>query len=137
MPKCWLLTASCQKPSNNPAAADHDISIIENRGLSGSDGTLRLVECCKHLVAGVPADNGGSGCVLIANSHCHPHRLAQLFDSDPVQAACVESVRVKVLAFAHDDLASVSANFQNIERISSSHAEPLALSYREVVDAGM
>ena len=39
---------------DDPAAADHDFAVVEDRGLAGSDGALRLVEGDEDfVVAGV------------------------------------------------------------------------------------
>src|SRR5579862_3886018 len=40
-----------KRPLRDPAAADHHVSFVENRGLSRSDRALGLIECHQNLIA--------------------------------------------------------------------------------------
>ena len=56
-----LFASSTQSPSfalSNPAAADDNVAIVEDRGLAGRDGALRLVEGDEDFVIADPLHHG-------------------------------------------------------------------------------
>ena len=56
-----LFASSTQSPSfalSNPAAADHNVAVVEDCGLAGRDGALRLVESDDDLVIADPFHHG-------------------------------------------------------------------------------
>src|ERR1700746_649548 len=75
---------SIRQELSDPAAANHDISIVEDRRLPGRDGALGLVELNEDFVVSASFDHGCGRFVTMANLHRHPHGLAQLLDRDEV-----------------------------------------------------
>ncbi len=64
----------------DPAAADHNVAVVENRGLAGRDGALRLVEGGEDFVFARALNDRWRGLVAMANLHRDAHGLAQIVD---------------------------------------------------------
>ena len=60
---------------SDPAAADHDVTVVEDRGLAGRDGALGLVEGDEDCVLACPFDHRCSWLVAMANLYRNSHRL--------------------------------------------------------------
>src|SRR5450631_1954477 len=68
----------------DPAAADHNIAIVENRSLPRGDGALWLIEGDEDFVVPGPFDQSGRRLVAVSNFHSHAHRLPQIVNRDQV-----------------------------------------------------
>ena len=87
----------------NPAAADHDVSIVKNRGLSGRDRFLRLVQ----LDASAPVlqrreGRAGPG-MAVTNLDRDFDRLIRLVAAAPVHLVDFEIIRDQIFRGADDD----------------------------------
>ena len=71
----------------DPAATDHHVTVVEDRGLSWRDSALGLVECGEDFVFASSFDQGSFGFVAMANLYRNPHRLAHVIDGDEIDAA--------------------------------------------------
>src|SRR5664279_1794909 len=71
----------------DPAAADHNIAIVENRSLPRGDGALWLIEGDEDFVVPGPFNQSRRWLVAVTNFHGHAHRRVQVVDSDQVHAA--------------------------------------------------
>ena len=60
---------------SDPAAADHNVTVVEDRGLSGCDGALGLVEGDKDFVVADALDRRRGRLVTMANLYRNSHRL--------------------------------------------------------------
>jgi hypothetical protein len=59
----------------DPAAADHDIAVVENSCLAGSDSALRLVKGDEDLVCPASLDHCYGWLVAMPNLHADALRL--------------------------------------------------------------
>src|SRR5271157_1512336 len=81
----------------DPTAADDDVTVVEDGGLAGGDGALRLVKGNSDFVRPGGFNNGWCRLMLVADLHGDPHGLAQLGHRNQVHPASAESARVKLL----------------------------------------
>src|SRR5215471_8077186 len=129
-----------QKLSNdfsNPAAANHDVAVVEDHSLARGDGPLRFVESYANFAITGFLNHSGSGLVPVTNLGANPHRFFQCVDADPVHLVRNQSVRqqVFVAAYGHSSLLAVDLDY--IERRASCNAESFPLAHCEVVNAVM
>src|SRR5206468_8443936 len=103
----------------------------------GGDGALRIVKANEDLIRSGRFNQGRSGLVAVPDLDGHSHRLAQFRDRNQVDAMRAERARIEFFVLADDDLASVSLDLEDIKWRASSDAETLALSHREIVNAGV
>src|SRR2546430_17367337 len=75
---------SCLLALHYPAASDHFISPVKNRGLTGRDGTLRLIKNNSNPVDVLRHDGGRRRCVTIAHPRLGPHRLCRWIKGYPI-----------------------------------------------------
>src|SRR5579864_9114388 len=122
---------------SDPAAADHDLALIENRGLARSDGALRLIESDEDFVGAHTLHCGWRGLVPMANLHRHAHWLSQIVHRDQIHTPGAQRARIKVLISAHDNLLAGAADLDDVERGSCGYAQSLALAHCEVMHAAM
>src|SRR6266567_3127280 len=118
----------------DPAAADRNVPIVENRGLAWRDGALRLVEGGEDFVFADSLNRGPSGLVAMANLHAHAHRLAQIVHGDQVHAP---GARIEMLFPADNHLLVRAADLDDVERRTRGDAKSLALAHSEVVNAAV
>src|SRR5215471_20772747 len=127
-----------QKLSNdfsNPAAANHDVAVVEDHSLARGDGPLRFVESyADFAIAGI-LDHSRSGLVPVTNLGANPHRFFQCVDADPVHLVRNQSARQQILVVAYGDGSLLAVDLDYIERRASCHSESLALAHGEVVNA--
>lgn len=85
--------------SADPAAAYHFVVLIEDGGLAGRDGSLRLVEDGVDLVVAVAVQGGCGGDVAVADldGHTQLFALVEVRDGDPVEAIGVEVAREEIV----------------------------------------
>src|ERR1039458_9528944 len=100
----------------DPAAAHHDVSIVENSRLSRCDGALRLVEGDEDFVVPNSFNQGCRGLVAMANFHADAHRPEQVVDGDQVHAAGAKGARIEMLFPANDHLLVRAADLDDVER---------------------
>src|ERR1700687_319945 len=114
---------------NDPATANHDITIVEHCRLSRSDGALRLVERNEDFVVRASFNHGRGGLVTMANLHGDSHGLAKVIHRDEVHAAGTQGARIKVLFPTDDDLLVCAAALNHSEGRASGHAASPALAH--------
>ena len=71
----------------DPAATDHHVTVVENRGLTWRDSALGLIERGEDFVFAGSFDHGWCGFVAMTNLHRNAHRLAHVVNRDKVDAA--------------------------------------------------
>ena len=123
--------------SADPAAAYYFVVLIEDGGLAGSDGSLRLVEDGVDLVVAVAVQGGCSWDVTMSNldGDAEFFALVEIGDGDPVEAVGVEVAREEIVVGAYGDLVGVWVDGQDVEWVGRGQAETLALAYGEALDA--
>ena len=121
----------------DPAAAYYFVVLIEDGGLAGGDGSLRLVEDGVDLVFAVAVQGGCSGDVTVAdlNGDAKLFAFVEIGDGDPVEAVGVEVAREEIFVGAYGDLVGVGVDVEDVEGGGRSDAEALALAYGEALDA--
>src|SRR5215470_8914690 len=127
-----------QKLSNdfsNPAAAHHDVAVVEDHSLARGDGPLRFVESYANFAITGILNHSRSGLVPVTNLGANPHRFFQCVDADPVHLVRYQSARqqVFVAAYGHSSLLAVDLDY--IERRAGCNAESFALAYSEFMNA--
>src|SRR4051812_11198652 len=118
-----------------PSAAQNLFASVEDRGLSGRDGALRLVEA--HADAGLSERRDGCGRlrVTVAHAHVGAHGLARLVEGYPVDARGCELRAQQLVRVADDDAVRLRLDAHDVERQLSRHAYPAPLARRVAVHA--
>src|SRR5712692_6238452 len=119
----------------DPAAAEDDVAVVENRGLAGSDGALRRVEPDAREGGVQRLDGGGRGRVLVADFGEGAKRRGRLIARNPIHAFDFAYCLSENIVFANHHAVLLRINRKNIERLASGEAETLALSDGKMVDA--
>src|SRR6202035_3680923 len=112
---------------SDPAAADDLVALIEDGGLAGGDGALRLVEGGKNAVGGVirgafrayRRERGPGRIVAMANLDLDAQSLAgvKAGHRDPVEAIGIEFAAEQVLVRAHRDLVRARMDLEDVDRV--------------------
>ena len=119
----------------DPAAANHNIAVIEHSSLPGSDGALGLVKGHQDFVVASLLNDSRSGLMSMANLHGHAHWLANLCHGNQVHSARAQCARVEMLVTTDDHLLIRTADLDDVQRRSGRDAKSLALAHSEVVNA--
>src|SRR6266567_6487249 len=89
---------------SDPAAAHHDLPIVEYGCLAGRDGALRLIKGDQDLVAASSLNHCCSGLVAMANLHRDTHGRVEIIHRDQIHAAGSQRPRIEMLFPADYDL---------------------------------
>src|SRR5437588_5168573 len=125
----------CPSELGDPAAAHHDISVIEDGCLARRDGSLRLVEGGQHLVVSDLLNRGRRRLMTMTDFYGDSHGCAQISRGNEVHALCVQAPGEQLLAASDYYLASVALDLDYIKRRSGGYTQSPALAHCEVVDA--
>src|SRR5947209_12055146 len=121
----------------DPAAAEHDVAVVENGGLPGRDGALRIIEGYDDFVVRCLFDYGRRWLVTMANLHRDALRLAQIIHRNQVDPLGAQCTRVQMLVSTYNYPLVRAADLDDVERRSRRHTESLALSHGEIVNTGV
>jgi hypothetical protein len=128
-------------PLDDPAAAYYFVSVVEDRGLAGGDGSLGVVEGGFYFGLANHADGGRGWFVTVANLRPHSHFAAHFafepWDGNPVEVAGSEGLRRGFGVGAHGNAMARVIDLNHVERVGGRYTESLALADGEVVDAGV
>src|SRR6266536_1744309 len=122
---------------SDPAAAHHDLPIVEYGCLAGRDGALTLIKGDQALVVASPLHHCGCRLVAMANLHSDPHGRVEIVHRDQIHAAGPQRARIEMLFPADHDLLVRAADLDNVERRACGHAQSLTLTHGEIVNASM
>lgn len=124
-----------QERSDDPAAADYFVVVVEDSGLAGGDGALGFVEGGQDFAGFGRLEGGPGGVVAVADFDLDAQGGGERGNADPVEAAGAEGARGELFVGAHGDAVGGGVNVEHVERRGRADAEALALAYGEVGDA--
>src|SRR5436309_435136 len=87
----------------DPAAAEDEVAVVEDRGLAGSDGALRRLELDLGRGAGERADARAGAGMTVADTDVALEDIARPVRGDPVHAAHGAAAREERLLGTDDD----------------------------------
>src|ERR1035437_89139 len=122
----------------DPAAAQHDLAIVENSTLSRGNGPLRVVETHLDAVAIARArERGGCGGVLVADLDLGPQGSSRSHSGDrnPVYLLGHKARALQIVIVADGDALAVWIGGNHVEGFAGGDAQPLALPHRKMVNA--
>src|SRR6185312_6819847 len=117
----------------DPAAAEHQVVLIERDDLSRSDGRLWSLEEHAHAVVAEGLDGRGNGVVPRTD-------LSQAVGSTvrhwtlPVESGSLEPCLVERLAAPHRNGIGLRLNLHDVPRGANSNPQPAPLTDREAFD---
>jgi hypothetical protein len=139
----WIELLTWDSGLVDPAAADDLVPAVEDGGLAGSDGALRLVEESVDAIVAVGPQCSPGRFMAMANLDLHAEFVGETFDGNPVEAVGVEFASEEFFVRADDDAVRVGVDGKDVARGSVSgdrgrrDVEALALADGEVVNAGV
>lgn len=89
--------------SDDPAAADYFVAVVEHGGLAGCDGALRVVERGDDFGGASWFERGRGRLVAMADLDLHAHGPGESGDADPVEAAGAQGASREFGIGAHGD----------------------------------
>ena len=104
----------CSGFLSDPPAANHDVSVVENCGLAGSDGALRFVKRDNDLVRTRSLDHRRGRLVAMPNLHGHAYGIVQIVNRNQVYASGAQGARVKMRFPAHNNLLVRAADLDDV-----------------------
>ena len=88
--------AMTTRSSGDPAASDYLVFLIEDGGLAGGDGSLRLIEEGVDGFGVYAGERGHGRGVAMADLNADTDRFGKLGDGDPVEAVGEEVAGEKI-----------------------------------------
>src|SRR5690348_17100261 len=122
--------------SADPSTAHDYISVVEHHSLPRRNRPLWLVECYDSPTALHP-NLRIRRLMAMANRGLHANGSIERFACNPVQPMSMKNSGTQMIVVPNNHLPLVSAQFDHIQRRSSSDSESLALANGEVVNARM
>ena len=122
MPRQYIALRVCVLPwemeLENPATANDLVAVVEDGGLTGSDGALGLVKGCDRNFAGTnPAGSAGPGGLMpVADLDLHAHGSGQGWNADPIESPGTQSGRGQFRIGADRDAMACVINLQDVKR---------------------
>ena len=125
--------------SQNRAAADYYVAIIQHYGLAAGDGTLRLIKFHFHLAVRQRAHGGGLLGLAVAGLGLYTHGGGQFGDRDPVEVPGYQRSGEQFALGADSDGVFLHVLIADVNRRTQSQPQALALAvgvaHRAVVAA--
>src|SRR5215467_586084 len=120
---------------SDPAASENFHLIVENGGLAGGYGALRLIETDTCTTTGKSFDPGDCRFMLVANFDEGTHGLRRFGDGNPVYVFDGKGACAQGSVVANNHTIGFLFDGDDVERLARREAEPLALADSEIVNA--
>ena len=119
----------------NPAAADDQILVVKDAGLTGGDCALRNVQFngCAAIWCG--ANGGRSAGMIVSDFRGHLHFLGRRIKRNPIAALDVKFVAIQGGIIADDDAVLGGVEFDDVKRFRGGNPQTFALADGEQFNA--
>ena len=112
----------------NPAAAHHQVILVENDGLTGGHGPLRLIEADRHRSV-VLSQQGRLGCLMpAANLSLNPQGPGRLLNGDPIDPGGDQAGSEQIAVRAHHHPIAAGVGLEDVKPLPGSHSQSLPLA---------
>ena len=123
-------------PRIDPAAAEHEVALIEDGGLTRGDGALGLVEADFHSVTIVAErrDGSGSGLMAVTDFDFGAGGRGESGPRDPIDIARYECGAQQMIVRTDSYALGYRVGRDDIQRLTLGDAETFALADGEVME---
>src|SRR6516225_1009436 len=124
----------------NPTAAEHNVTVVNNRSLSGRYGALRVVHSHVGAIVLEWRDRCDRSRMIIPDLHECFEGAAGITDPGynvPIHVVELELLAEQVIGIANDDAICCRIEIDDITRTGRTAGQPFALSDREQLNAAM
>ena len=123
----------------DPAAGEEDVVVVEDDGLAGGDGMLRLLEVETEFVGGGDGRNGGLGGVIVTDFGGAKDGVTGGVRSwgEPIGLVGDEGAAEEGVFVADGDLVGVGVDVDDVDGVAKGEADAFALADGEMLVAGV
>ena len=122
---------------SNPAPTHHNILIVKNCGLPRRNRPLGLVKRRQNLIVCGLFDQCRCTLVTMTDLHLNSHRIRQVSYGNEIGPVDTQGTGIQLFLITHYDLARISLDLDDVERRARGHAQSLALTHSEIVNAAV